>query len=363
MVDNSLASAFPLSCEQIEKFLEDGYLVVDNVLSQEEIDEVKASLSLMLQSKYSVDTQNLKETAHNLKTLSSTNGSGGILDIFYPPWKLKLCENEKMVAILSQLWAAGFRNHEREWSSEENEGCTEDFRDHHFGPFDVNRAYMYIDRICYRIPSDLSKEIGKQLNSVGRKWPLQRSLTPHLDCCPAALLESPKEISKWRPIQSFISLTDNLKENTGGFECVKGFHKQFNDWAKNRQPTTGKGGIKYPPPCVGEFTPIRPKEDCDVLKSVEHIPCKAGSFVVWDNRIPHANSRHNNASFPRIAVYASFLPDVDINRKYVKVQLEKYLCRKISIDQWVERDESSLEMEEDYQFSPLGRKLIGIDDW
>ena len=67
---------------------------------------------------------------------------------------------------------------------------------------------------------------------------LQRSLNPHLDCCPDTFCD-PKhaKTTKWRPIQCFVSLTDNLEPHTGGFEAVLGgFHRSFDDWARNRTP-------------------------------------------------------------------------------------------------------------------------------
>ncbi len=279
----NLADAFLLTPDQIESFKRDGYLVVHDVLTREELCRATKGLHETLKYRYGVDPDNLSETAQNLRALSSTNGSGGILDVFYPQWKLELSENEKFIAIISQLWSAGFRNKYDDWEYS-NEQCLqgEDYRDHPYGPFDVNRGYIYIDRICYRIPTTLSKEIGANRSLTRKKkWPLQRSLTPHLDCCPTTILKRSKDVSKWRPLQSFVSLTDSLLENTGGFECVKGFHHEFSNWACHRKESVGKGGVKFPAPCVGDFTPIRPVEDADVLARVCHVPCKAGSFVIW----------------------------------------------------------------------------------
>jgi hypothetical protein len=32
---------------------------------------------------------------------------------------------------------------------------------------------------------------------------------------------------------------------------------------------------------VGDFTPIRPVEDRDILDRFQHVPCKAGDLVCW----------------------------------------------------------------------------------
>ena len=47
---------------------------------------------------------------------------------------------------------------------------------------------------------------------------------------------------------------------------------------------------KIPPPCLGNFTPLRPVEDSDLLAEMVHVPCKSGSMVLWDNRIGRSNA-------------------------------------------------------------------------
>lgn len=287
--------------------------------------------------------------------------------------------------------------------NQKSEQGTNHYKYHPFGKFDCGKGYMYIDRLGYRLPTKLAVEIGememlKQLNdeeaansdilskrsvrTAAMKAPtkkknkklsaIQRSLTPHLDCCPDDFYSKHGK-SKWRPIQCFVSLTDNLESNTGGFEAAIGFHHQFHQWAKERikspsiitkrDITSGaKVKIEIPAPCLGEYTHIRPSEDADVMKAVQHIPVHAGSVVLWDNRIPHSNAYRNDGLFPRAVVYCSFLPDVPINRKYVEKQLEDYNSRKCPRDQWIngERKEENFKM---YNFSEIGRKLIGIDPW
>lgn len=259
---------------------------------------------------------------------------------------------------------------------------------HPFGQFDLNKGYIYIDRIGYRIPTAMAEEIGgkiqsdqdeKELNKSSNKskrkknTAIQRSLTPHLDCCPDTYNSSDK--SKWRPIQCFVSLTDNLKPNTGGFEAAPGFHRNFHKWAKERPPSTitkrdaksgAKSKVQARAPCVGEYSHIRPKEDEHVMKAIQHVPVRAGSAVFWDNRIPHANAYKNDSEIARAVVYCSFLPNVEINRVYAEKQLEDYMGGRIPRDQWINVDEENDSNVEEsnqqvYEFSALGRKLMKID--
>ena len=168
-----------------------------------------------------------------------------------------------------------------------------------------------------------------------------------------------------------MSLTDNLHANTGGFEAVLGgFHRSFDEWAQNRNASSEDAELAAPAPCLGEYTHIRPKEDMQVMKRVCHIPVKAGSAVFWDNRIPHANAyRNDNNTLARAVVYASFLPDIELNRRYVKNQLQAWRLRQPIRDQWnhIPEEHESVEngslVEDEGIFSDLGKKLMGIESW
>lgn len=392
-------SPFVLSQFQIKKYLEDGVLVVDNVLSESEVDEAKNGLmqSLKIRGIESFNA-NDERSAVAFKKLSSTNGSGGVLDIFHDDWKLKIiASHPKLFSITQQLWKAAY-NCGRE-SKESLPDC-ERFRWHPYGG-DVdfeNKGFCYIDRVGYRLPTKLAEEWGDRIHKRSnttdsttttskkkkKMRSIQRSLTPHLDCCADNLFGNTK---KWRPIQCFVSLTDNLEANTGGFEAVLGgFHRTFDEWARFRNIESktmsfdkGKVTASQPSPCIGEYTHIRPKEDFEVMKRVSHIPVKAGSAVFWDNRIPHANSyRNDSSSLARAVVYASFLPDIELNRHYVKNQLKAWKLRQPVRDQWnhipEEKDNDGREIlwndetkqvsfNDKDQFTDLGKRLMGIKPW
>jgi hypothetical protein len=375
---------FILTQLQIEKYLRDGVLVVDDIMCAEELKVARDGLHETLLH-HGVDTNDLENTAHHLQKLSSTNGSGGVLDLFYPSFKIDIGSNEKLFRATQQLWKA---SHAHNGESEHElilMGKQE--RYHPFGKFDADKGYMYIDRLGYRIPTKIAQSVGEKMNpspegeqskTKKSRAAIQRSLTPHLDCCPDTYNSASKK-SKWRPIQCFVSLTDNVEPNTGGFEAATGFHREFHQWATNRPPSTithrdpksgAKSKIEVTAPCVGEYTHIRPKEDEHVMKSIFHVPVLSGSAVFWDNRIPHANAYRNESVLPRAVVYCSFLPDVDINRIYVEKQLEDYRLHRKPRDTWInivdhgsEVESSQHQMRETHEFSELGRKLMGMQEW
>jgi hypothetical protein len=299
-----------------------------------------------------VDVNNLKKTAANISALSSTNGAGGILDIFYADWKLKVNENKKIVGIIQELW--------------ENSYCSPEvsYFWHCFGKICCRKTLMYIDRVCFRLPDALITTAGQS-----KKHKIQRSLTPHLDCCPHEITKSidsgisPPSMHKWRPIQCFVALTDTVNANEGGFEACPGLHKRFSRWSNFRLPSLNRP--TDPPPCVGSFTPIRPAEDRDVLRLMEHIPCRAGDLVCWDYRIPHSNARFNKKDEAREVLYLGFLPYVELNKCYAERQLSDYLRGKNPSDQWVhnKEDDDNTTQKNLYNFSSLGRKMMTMETW
>ena len=255
---------------------------------------------------------------------------------------------------------------------------------------------QYIDRIGFRIPTDLATRIGNEVTKQSanentskkssRSRPIQRSLTPHFDCCPETYDDATNK-SKWRPIQCFVSLTENLHPNTGGFEAVPGFHREFREWTKNgRRHIDEDDRQDHPRPCVGEYTHINPTHDRKILDRIQHIPVKAGCAVFWDNRIAHGNSYKNDPlkcndaaesedvltpSGARAVVYCSFLPAVEINRDFVSRQLTDFkLGRAPKVgDRWISQvsqsvtsnnvTDSALEKE----LTDLARKLLGLAEW
>ena len=226
-----------------------------------------------------------------------------------------------------------------------------------------------------------------------------------------------------------ISLTDNREANTGGFEAALGFHRTFREWAATRSDTIvrkkkkkkkkkkiGKNALssessaaevateeeeasRYPAPCLGEYTHMRPTEDADVMERMRHVPIGAGDAVFWDERIPHSNSyRHDGGrgggtatataakEEPRAVIYCSFLPDIALNRDFAKRQAEDWkLRRRPRGDQWIDKFEDVDDnkaggspgeggkanddvIEEDdgtepYTLNDIDRKLMGIDPW
>lgn len=131
---------------------------------------------------------------------------------------------------------------------------------------------------------------------------------------------------------------------------------------------------KVAPPCVGAFTPMRPKEDAAILARLEHVACRAGSLVLWDNRLPHANSRCQGGRKEggegeerevevevRQVVYISVLPRVPRNEQYCQDQLRRYEDGRLPSDFW-QAQGAETRQHCAYAFSALGRALMGMEE-
>jgi len=139
----------------------------------------------------------------------------------------------------------------------------------------------------------------------------------------------------------------------------------------------------------------------DSDSSVKGVPTDLPHFsctgvVFWDNRIPHANSYRNDppvdsnddgtncdaasvmdalgTSGSRAVVYCSFLPDVDVNRRFVQRQLEDWKLQRAPRvgDRWIRQDDDDGKDYNDVvgtdgtsraRLNEVGKRLIGLVEW
>eukprot|EP00940_MAST-03C_sp_MAST-3C-sp2_P001431 g1431.t1 len=316
-----------LTDAQIERFRRDGILVVPNMLSAKEAADARRKLERTMKDLCGFDSSDPKRSSEKIRALSSTDGSGGVLDIFYPQWKLKL-------TLLNRTYANAYAD-----LYDATYGTNEGIYTHAFADTKVDvdeqrsPVLAHIDRVGYRLTERDSRSAGEGTDAASRarKRRLQRSLTPHLDCAPfnmnACLGKAHK---RWRPIQCMLSLTDTTKSDCGGFEAIPGFHRQFEAYFRHRTDVVSKG----------DFTAIRYD---DLLKRVRHVAVPAGAAVFWDQRIVHANSLRNAGNEPRAVVYGGFLPRVPRNIAYAQEQLRRARAYLPQCDFWLNPERGYVE--------------------
>ncbi len=144
-------------------------------------------------------------------------------------------------------------------------------------------------------------------------------------------------------VQGVLYLTDTA-EDQGGFQCVPGFHRIFDEWVK-AQPA--------------DRNPRQP--DLTGL-TVESIAGRAGDLLIWHRLLAHGNG-HNRSDRPRLAQYITMSP----------APTNGEAARQERIAAWQERRPTSRwpgdarDWEHQHQppaeLTALGRKLLGVDSW
>jgi ectoine hydroxylase-related dioxygenase (phytanoyl-CoA dioxygenase family) len=269
-----------LSLEQIEEFKDTGVLIVENVFTDDEIHDFRTEFHKCLK-KIDIDHDLVLQGICPIN--EGPRIKNKISRIFYAKWKLQIQTDPKVYQIMKELLLNTYGS-----------GITPNF-EHPFGEF--TDIHTYIDRVCYRLPDVIKAEGGLGL---------------HLDRNPTdPYLFKSTGLKKWRPIQTFVALTDHYSGDSGGLRVVSGFHKQINDYFKN--PSLLKGG---------EFYRMHSKKHTALEKKCQPLIIPKGSLVCWDNRLPHATCQKLSGFDTREVVYTGFLPNTELNKIYIENQLK-----------------------------------------
>lgn len=266
-----------LTSDQIEEYKRYGVLVIENVLTDEEVDKARQGLHDQLLEfgidhyKVLMGEQKLDEGVRLKSTASK---------IFYSKWKMDICFHEKVYNCMRELLSETYLS-----------GKTKGF-EHSFGPSDD--ILSYIDRVCWRLPDIIRAEGGLELH-------LDRNPTNPYSC-----------LKSWRPIQAFVCLTDHYGSDYGGLKVVKGFHHEIDDYFANSKEEITNGD---------PFHRLHSKSHYSLAKRLESVIAPKGSLVCWDNRLSHATSHILAGSDTREVVYVGWLPNVELNGKYCEKQL------------------------------------------
>jgi hypothetical protein len=238
--------------------------------------------------------------------LGGIRGKSVTANMFYTSTIMNLYVNQTMQNVFSALINATY--------NADNPLYT-----HPFGKLDSSFPLPYLDRFGFRLPS----WIPPVTTVDGHVITPELGLGLHLDMNPfnPFLFDSGNScLPKWRPFQSFVTVTDHMMEEHGGLCVVPGFHRHINTFF---QVCDSRVKMETAASHNGEFFRMNHYSGSDL----DTIPVKAppGSLVLWDVRLPHKTTRTCQNPVGRMQIYGSWLPDVDINRKYCDMQRRHFL--------------------------------------
>jgi hypothetical protein len=165
------------------------------------------------------------------------------------------------------------------------------------------------------------------------------------------------------PPQGVLYLNDRDADG-GGFRCVPGFHRRFDDWLASlpddRSLESSDGGqwIVNHPELEGLFA------------EAQTIPATEGSLVLWHRLLPHINGR-NLSTTPRFAQYITMEEPPTDPQEYDSARAQRIAAWEKSTAQQQplsdnERQARQQRWDRDHppaQLTRLGEKLLGLVPW
>jgi hypothetical protein len=328
-----------LTEEHTRDFITNGYVVIPNVFSAEEIQCVRDNLhERMFQLGFDYNDM----TADKFKDMPRF---GCQTEIFYPDFKMSIHEDPKFFNIVSGLFEATFAAGIPGFESP-------------YAGFNPRQGYMYMDRLNCRLPDAIKAQGGLGL---------------HVDCNPLSPCDDP---AKWRPIQASVMLTDSLTPTSGGLYVVPGMHTCVKEYVqRNNAQTAGK--LTNKGNCEkgrGNAARGRAHVKCSSFTRfdkcsdmVDHmmvpVLAPAGSIILWDNRLPHATAEQHDGPDTREVLFMTYLPDIPKNQAYAHAQRKCFFSRTPPPDFHTKSNSKKEQEEPTYAFSQLGRRLMTIEPW
>lgn len=98
-------------------------------------------------------------------------------------------------------------------------------------------------------------------------------------------------------LQGIINILNN-GPNDGGFQCVPGFHLQFDKWCENSKPDMEIGRYDFN---------ANYANDMQYVSTPTKISLPRGAIILWDQRMAHG-SVPNNSSRPRVCQFFKVYP-------------------------------------------------------
>ena len=153
--------------------------------------------------------------------------------------------------------------------------------------------------------------------------------------------------TKPQNVQGVLALADQDDENMGGFQCVPELYRTYDTW-KLTQPDD-RDHFK---PDVSGF---------DIVK----VKMNAGDLLIFNSTEPHGIRPNKSENKVRLAQYISMMPAEEDNQQLRDWRITSWKERKAPEGYAFPGDPIGWEQTkyESAVLSPLGKKLLGLDNW
>jgi len=258
-------------------FERDGFIVVPDVLTSEEVAMARAELHGLIEK---ASGHTIQDFVSDPKLLHGGRANNPAANILAPEWKMRIHMHPRVVQTYNELFTQTFKTGRGIFASSIP-----------FLPTSTPPAIPLIDRVACRFPGEegLGLHVDKPSDNPDRTR------------------------LYWRPIQSLICLTDHWSTEDGGLQVVRGAHATLADYLKGADCPQEDGAIK-----------LTGKRHDKLRAGLETVMAPAGSMILWDARLPHATAPSLREGVTREVVYTGFLPNVAVNRRYsAEIQMQR----------------------------------------
>jgi len=312
----------PVANASFDRF---GFVIFRNVLTKEECDEQFADMTAFLQEQFPDAGIHPETWARCLSHFGCPRGVHGL----FRPALLRLRQHEVLHRALTTVMGTFdyIVNHDR-WllhrpppSSAYGEPLTK--RNLHL---DMNPWEFRSSR-----SSNEAKMIKERLSNLhysdnNRAWIAENNDVHHSMMATAPIL------------QVIVNLRDITSREHGGTILIPGSHKTFDSWFRNH------------PTCVGPMQYQLDHKDSTMMALAQHPKLRAGSVIVWDQRLFHGSTPNVSFNYVRAGI-----PLKAFSAQVLREDPQRATERGRAIQAQLQR----LEMED--EVTEIGRQVFGLD--
>ncbi|QJD80519.1 phytanoyl-CoA dioxygenase family protein [Spirosoma rhododendri] len=150
-------------------------------------------------------------------------------------------------------------------------------------------------------------------------------------------------------VQGVLALADQTDENMGGFQCIPELYRTYDSW-KLTQPTDRN-----------RFRPDTTGFEDKLVK----VKMNAGDLLIFNSTLPHGIRPNRSEGKVRLAQYVSMMPAEEDNEELRQWRIRSWRDRIAPEGYAFPGDPRGWEQSRypTAELSPLGRRLLGLDNW